>query len=270
LDFATIGGLVFSIVAIAVGAVLEHVVFSSLLGESAFLTVVGGTIGATAMSHTMHELKNLPRAFGMALKPPKLDYHGMIEYLVGLAEKARRQGLLALQEDAEKATHPLVKRGLTLAVDGSDPEAVAEILESMSDMEAEEVVHASAVFDTAGGYSPTLGIMGTVMGLITVMGQLDKPETLGPAIAVAFLATLYGVAFANLLFLPLGAKVKAAVKEQSKFNEMLMLGVTGLQSGENPRNLREKLSVFAPHGAKSKGKGKAPKEGAAQVAEEGT
>lgn len=269
MDLATVGGLVLSIVLIALGAILEHVVFSSLLGPSAFLIVIGGSIGATAMSHTMHELKLVGTATKMAFKPPKYEYEKTIDYLVNLAEKARRSGLLSLQEDAEKATDPIVKRGLMLVVDGSDPDAVADVLESMNEFAGDELKHGAAVWDTAGGYAPTLGIMGTVMGLITVMGQLDKPETLGPAIAVAFLATLYGVAFANLLFLPLGAKVKACVNEQSKYNQMMIQGVTALQSGENPRNLREKLSVYmGSHTSKAKGKGKA-EAGAGAPAEGG-
>lgn len=249
---------------IAVGAVLEHVTASSMIGPSAFLIVIGGSTGATIMSHTMEELKMFPKATMMAFKPPKLDYHGMIDYLVGLADKARRNGLLSLQEDADTATNPLVKRGLTMAVDGTDPEHVADALDAMAEMEKEHLMHAAAIWDTIGGYSPTIGILGTVMGLVTIMGNLSEPETLGAAIAVAFLATLYGVAFANLLFLPLGAKIKGAIKQEAKFNEMVIEGITGLQAGENPRNLREKLSVYAPHSSGKKAKG-----GAASAAQEG-
>jgi chemotaxis protein MotA len=263
-DFATIGGFLFAMAMIVGGAVLEHVQAKSMIGESAFMIVIGGSIGATILSHTMEELKMLPAATKMAFMPPKLDYHGMIDYLVGLADKARRNGLLSLQEDAEAATNPLIKRGLTMAVDGVDPEHVAEALESMAEMRKEEMIHAAMVWDTAGGYSPTIGILGTVMGLVTIMGNLSEPDKLGPMIAVAFLATLYGVFFANLVFLPLGAKIKGAVKQEAKFNEMLIEGIIGLQSGENPRNLREKLSIYAPHD-----NGKKARAGAAQTAQEG-
>lgn len=254
MDLATVGGFIFAMVMIVVGAVLEHVTLQSMIGPSAFLIVIGGTAGATMLSHSVEELKTVLGATKMTILPPKRDYHGMIETLVGLAEKARRNGLLSLQEDAESATNPLVKRGLTMAVDGADPEAVIEVMESLSEQEGEGVLHGAAVWDTAGGYAPTLGIMGTVMGLVTIMGNLSEPDTLGPAIAVAFLATLYGVAFANVLFLPLGAKIKALVKQQNRFNEMVITGISGIQSGENPRNLREKLSIYMPHGG---GKGKA-------------
>lgn len=266
MDLATIGGFLFAMAMIVLGAALEHASAKALIGEgtSAFLIVIGGSIGATILSHTMADLKMLPKATKLAIRPPKLDYHGMIDYLVGLADKARRNGLLSLQEDAEQAQNSLVKRGLTMAVDGSDPEHVAEALEAMADMEKEEMTHASMVWDTIGGYSPTIGILGTVMGLVTIMGNLSEPETLGGYIAVAFLATLYGVGFANLLFLPLGAKIKAALKQEAKFNDMIIQGIIGLQSGENPRNLREKLSIYAPHGSAKKAKA-----GAAQAAQEG-
>ncbi len=264
MDLATIGGFIAAMAMIVLGAALEHVVPSSMIGPSAFLIVIGGSTGATIMSHTMEELKLFPKATLLAFKPPKLDYTTMIDYLVGLADKARRNGLLSLQEDAEVAANPLVKRGLTMAVDGSDPEHVAEALESMAEMEKEEYTHAAMIWDTIGGYSPTIGILGTVMGLVTIMGNLSEPDTLGGHIAVAFLATLYGVAFANLLFLPMGAKIKGVIKQQAKFDEMLIEGIIGLQSGENPRNLKEKLSVYAPHGG-----GKKSKAGASKAAQEG-
>lgn len=264
MDFATIGGFLLAIGLIAIGAFEEGVTVKSLLGTSAFLIVIGGSVGATVLSHTMAELKMFPRTLKMAFKPPKLDYEGMIEYLVGLSDKARRNGLLALQEDADSATNPLVKRGLTMAVDGSDPELVADTLEAMTEVDAEEKMSAAAICDTVGGYSPTLGILGTVMGLVTIMRDLSSPDTLGPAIAVAFLATLYGVGFANLVFLPLGSKMKGAIKQETKFNEMVIQGIIGLQSGENPRNLREKLAIYVSATTKRKGS-----KGASQAAQEG-
>lgn len=246
MDFATIGGLLFAITAIAVGAYLEHVTLDSLLGPSAFLIVVGGSVGATILSHAVEDLKEVPRGLKMAFSPPKRDYQGMIDLLVGLAEKARRNGLLSLQEDADQAENPVVKRGLTMAVDGADPEQVVQVMEALSEQQGNQINRGAAVFETAGGFAPTLGIMGTVMGLITIMGNLSEPDTLGPAIAVAFLATLYGLGSANLFFLPMGSKIKAIAKQQAHFNEMIIVGIAGIQAGENPRNLREKLSIYLP------------------------
>lgn len=263
MDLATIIGFVLGIGLMAVGAVLEHVKFGSLLGISAFLIVIGGSIGATMMSHTMEDLKNFVPATKLALMKPKLDYKGMIDLLCELAEKARRGGLLSLQADAESATNPFVKIGLSMAVDGADPEKIQSVLNMMNEHETHEMTHASMIWDTAGGYSPTLGILGTVMGLVTIMGNLSDPDSLGPAIAVAFLATLYGVFFANLVFLPLGAKIKLVINQKKQFNEMIVTGLIGLQSGENPRGLRDKLEIYAGHAAHGK-KGKASgKEGAA-------
>lgn len=267
MDLATTGGLLVAFGLIAAGAGLEHVAFRSLIGESAFLIVMGGSIGATIISHTLSELKRVPGAIKMAFSPPKLDYPGMIDYLVGLSERARRNGLLSLQDEAEKAPNPLCQRGLTMAVDGANPEAVQEALEAMSDIDGEELNHAAAVFDTCGGYAPTIGILGTVMGLIMVMGDLSTPDALGPKIATAFLATLYGVGFANLVFLPIGSKIKGVVREQAKFNEMIIEAITGLQSGESPRRLREKLTVYM--GTGHAGKGKDAKSGATSTAQEG-
>ena len=252
MDLATIGGFILGLVLMAVGAYFEHVVFSSLLGLSAFLIVIGGSIGATMMSHTMEDLKNFMPATKLALMKPKLDYKGTIDLLCDLAEKARRGGLLSLQADAESATNPFVKRGLSMAVDGSDPEKIAEVLNTMNEHEVHEMTHGSMLWDTAGGYSPTLGILGTVMGLVTIMGNLSEPDTLGPAIAVAFLATLYGVFFANLMFLPLGAKIKLVINQKKQFNEMIISGLIGLQSGENPRAMRDRLEIYAGHAAHGK------------------
>jgi len=246
LDLATIGGVIFAIAVVATGAALEHVALKSLLGISAFLIVIGGSIGATVISHTMNDLKRVPQGLKLAFFPPKLDYTGTIDYLIGLADKARRSGLLALQTDAEAAPSPLLRQGLTMIADGADLDAVQETLDWMADMEAEETNRAAAVFESCGGYSPTLGIMGTVMALVTIMGNLNEPDTLGPAIAVAFLATLYGLGSANLFFLPMGYKIKAIAKQLTHFNEMIIVGIEGIQAGENPRNLREKLSIYLP------------------------
>ena len=246
-------GLVGALAAVLAGALLEGLHVSSLIGPTAFLIVVGGTVGATIMSHTMADLKHLGGALKRTIKPQKLDYAGSINQLTALAEKARRGGILALQEDVATAPHPILQTGLTMVVDGGDPDVVKEVLSSMIKMNEDELHHAAAVCDTAGGYCPTLGIMGTVLGLIHIMGNLDKPDTLGPAIAVAFLATFYGLAFANICFLPLGSKIKLAAQQETLFGQMLIDGVLGIQTGQNPRALKERLSVYmGSHGSKPK------------------
>ncbi|HYF76246.1 MAG TPA: flagellar motor protein [Symbiobacteriaceae bacterium] len=260
MDIATIIGLVGALAAVLVGALLEGLHMSSLIGPTAFMIVVGGTVGATVMSHTMSDLKHLGGALKRTIKPQKLDYAGSINHLTNLAEKARRGGILALQEDVATAPHPILQTGLTMVVDGGDPDVVKEVLSSMVKMNEDELHHAAAVCDTAGGYCPTLGIMGTVLGLIHIMGNLDQPDTLGPAIAVAFLATFYGLAFANMMFLPLGSKIKLAAHQETLFGQMLIDGILGIQTGQNPRALKERLSVYmGSHGSKPKKESKGEK-----------
>lgn len=244
MDLSTVLGFVAAMAMVLVGAIFEGLHLSSLVGPTAFLIVVGGTLGATVMSHTRKDLKHLVGALRMTVFPLKLDHVGTINYLTTMADQARKDGLLSLQKEIAQAPHPVLKVGLTMAVDGGDPQEIREVLQSMVKMHEEELVHAAAVCDTAGGYCPTLGIMGTVMGLVHVMGNLSEPDTLGPAIAVAFLATLYGVAFANLLFLPLGSKIKLIAQQQSHYEKVMIEGVVGLQTGQNPRNLRERLLIL--------------------------
>ncbi|MDF2627641.1 MAG: motA [Symbiobacteriaceae bacterium] len=259
MDFATLGGLAIALACVLLGAILEGLHLDSLVGPTAFMIVVGGTIGATVMSHTMQDLKHLGGAMKRTVKPLRLDYAGSIEYLASLAEKARRGGILALQEDVAKAPHPVLKTGLTMVVDGGDPDVVKDVLSAMVKMNEDDLHHAAAVCDTAGGYCPTLGIMGTVLGLIHIMGNLDKPDTLGPAIAVAFLATFYGLAFANMCFLPLGSKIKLAAHQETLYGQMLIDGILGIQTGQNPRALSERLTaVYSASHGKKKAKGEKP------------
>lgn len=254
MDLVTVIGFVAAMAFVLVGALLEGLHLSALFGPTALLIVVGGTLGATVMSHTKEDLKHLGGALKQTVIPVKLDFNGTIEQIVTLAEKARRSGLLSLQEDVNNASHPLIERGLTMAVDGSDPDDVRQVLSSMTKLKEEELHHAAAVCDTAGGYCPTIGILGTVMGLVHIMGNLSDPDSLGPAIAVAFLATLYGVAFANLLFLPLGSKIKLLAHREKLYSEMITEGIIGLQTNPNPRALRERLSVYlGSHGGHAKG-----------------
>lgn len=243
----TIIGYVLALVGIALGAYLEHVTFSSLFGPSAFLIVVVGSIGATAISHSASDLKGFLKSVRYVFVNPKLDFPGYIEKLVELADKARKNGLLALQEDAEQADNLLLQRGLTMAIDGADQEKVRAAMEFISQKELEPFEQGSAVGNTAAGYMPTIGIVGTVMAMTAVMRNLDRPETLGPSIAVAFLATLYGLLFANLLAAPWGTRMSRVAAEFRSFHEMIITGVLAIQEGENPRNLREQLEIYLLH-----------------------
>jgi len=166
--------------------------------------------------------------------------------LVGYAESARRDGLLALDEVTASIEDPFTKKGLQLVVDGTDPDLVADILEAEND--AMRKRHSAAVqpFDKAGGYAPTMGIIGTVFGLVHVLGNLDQPATLGPMIAAAFIATLLGVASANVVFLPAGARLKQLSQEELHARSLIVEGILSIQAGDNPRVVQEKLITFVP------------------------
>lgn len=256
MDLSTIGGFILGLLLLVVGMMMEKITIKALMGPSAAVIVFGCSLGIIALSHTVEELKLLPRALKTLLSPPKLDYAGTVEYLVGLATKARRNGLLSLQEDAASAPNPLVARGLTMAADGSDPETIEETLEMISAMEADTLKTAAAVFDTGATYGPGMGILGTVIGLVVVMGNLSTPDKLGPAIAIAFLSTIYGLIQANFVCMPISAKLKGLAKRQNRYNEMLTLALVGIVAGENPRNLGDKLSLYIvekPKPAKASG-----------------
>lgn len=255
MDLASVGGLLLGVGALLATALLEGIHLSTLFAPSALLLIVGGSLGATLMQHSMHEFKQLPRVIRHAFAPPKRDFAGLLDLLVGLADKARRNGILSLQEDIPGAPHPLLQRGLNLVVDGIDPDKVREILDTQAEGMIHEQKQVAAMLEDAGGFAPTLGIVGTVLGLIHVLGNLSDAANLGGAIAVAFLATFYGLATANLFWLPLAAKARKGIHEEEQFFGMISEGLAALQAGENPKTLRERLELFLPHPVPARAKG---------------
>jgi chemotaxis protein MotA len=223
---------------------------SALIVPSAMLIIFGGTAGAVAISFPMSRLKEIPKALGMAFKETKRDPSVIIEELVDMATIARREGVLALEQRAQEHSNDFLRDGLMMVVDGTDPELTRQILEL--EMDALEHHHEgwAKIFETAGGYAPAMGIIGTVMGLIHVLGNLSEPSTLGPAIAVAFTATLYGVSSANVAYLPLASKIKIRSKEQISEMELMLEGILALQAGENPQLIKKKLKSFQHQGQK--------------------
>ena len=204
-------GLVVAIAGLYLGATMEGSNPMAILSPSAMLIVLGGTLGAVIIGTSFAAITNIPKMYMKAFNPPLHDLNAKVAELVGYAEAARRDGLLALDEVTSTIEDPYTKKGLQLVVDGTDPDLVADILESEND--AMRKRHAASVqpFDKAGGYAPTMGIIGTVFGLIHVLGNLDKPETLGPSISAAFVATLLGVASANVIYLPISRAPEAAL-----------------------------------------------------------
>lgn len=242
----TLIGLIVGCAGIALGATMEGSNVMAVLNPSAMLIVLGGTLGASMAGTSFDNVKNIPVLYKKVMSAAPPDMVGRLSELVGYAEKARRDGLLALDEQLATVEDPYIKKGLQLVVDGTDPDLVADVLEAENDSMKKR--HAAAVqpFDKAGGYAPTMGIIGTVFGLVHVLGNLDAPETLGPSISAAFIATLIGVASANVIFLPVGARLKALSAEELHFRQMTLEGILAIQAGDNPRVVAEKLLAYVP------------------------
>ncbi len=244
MDIMTILGLIIGLTAIVGGNLLEGGHTESLMIFTAFFIVFGGTLGAVMVQTPLRVfMLSLKRAMWM-VKPPQVDMLGMIEKIVEWSQTARKEGLLSLQEIAEGESDMFSKNGLQMLADGSEPESVRGILEVELSSAEDKDLQAAKVFEGFGGYSPTIGIIGAVMGLIHVMENLSNPEALGPGIAVAFVATIYGVGLANLVFLPMANKLKSITNSQSQYREMIIDGLVCIAEGENPRNIDAKLRGY--------------------------
>ncbi len=243
MDLSTIIGIIVGFGFIIVGFILEGGTVGSLWGFSAALIVFGGTAGAVLISFPLSDLRNLPKWFKIAFTGQSFGSGEAYETLVRFAEKARREGLLSLEQELETVTDRFTRQGMQLVIDGTDPEITREILESNIAVLEKRHKVGVAVFEAAGGYGPTMGIIGTVMGLVMVLGNLSDPEALSHSIAAAFIATLYGVGSANLLWLPIATKLKMKDKSEVSAMEMVLDGILSIQAGENPSILKEKLKT---------------------------
>ncbi|WP_067621162.1 flagellar motor protein [Alicyclobacillus acidiphilus] len=244
MDLATILGLVIALVGLLGGFIMDKGSLASLIQPSAALIVFGGTIGATLLSNRMKSFTSIVRylmiAFFDKTKPP----HGTIDLLVEMAMIARREGILALEDKVDEFDDPFLKNGVRLIVDGVDPELVKQMLEiEVSFIEQRHEIGVT-LFESAAGFAPTMGIIGTVMGLVHVLGSLDDVSTLGPEIATAFIATLYGVASANVFWMPIANKLRVRSQDELLEREMTIEGILSIQAGENPTVLRQKLLSF--------------------------
>lgn len=252
MDILTILGLAMGFGAVIGGQVLEGGSLHSITQFTAAIIVFGGTIGAVLVNYPMSTFLLALKNAKMALLNTKADPKKLIKELSELAAVARKDGLLALEGRIKKVEDPFLKKGLQLVVDGTEPKLTREILE-IEITYSEEYHHASAkVFESAGGYSPTIGILGAVLGLIHVMENLADPTKLGSGIAVAFVATVYGVGSANLVYLPLAGKLKFKMREEAIIKELIIEGLISLSEGENPRRVEEKLAGFLRDSEKNK------------------
>ncbi|MGD8672064.1 MAG: flagellar motor protein [Thiogranum sp.] len=244
MDILSMIGILLALVAILGGNLLEGGHTSSLVQLTAFIIVGGGTLGAVMVQTPIRTFVRSIRIAIWVFVPVKLRPEEVAEKIVNWSNIARREGLLGLEAIAEEEQDLFARKGLQLLVDGSEPEVIRSILEVEIDSKEHQDMQAAKVFDGMGGYSPTIGIIGAVMGLIHVMNNLADPSKLGSGIATAFVATIYGVGFANLLFLPMANKLKSQVHSQTQFREMIVEGVISIAEGENPRNIETKLQGF--------------------------
>jgi chemotaxis protein MotA len=243
-DLYSIIGLILAVVAITVGAVLKGAGLQALLSSAAFMIVVVGTTAAIMVQTPSHVMRRALLMLPWVFRPPRLQPEQQIEKIVDWSNVARRQGLLGLEPMIEDEIDPFLRKGLQLVVDGSEPDAIRNTLEV--ELEAREAAdtRAAKVFEGMGVYAPTLGIIGAVLGLMSVMQNLADPSRLGKGIAAAFVATVYGIGLANLLFLPVANKLKVAVQAQSHLQEMLIEGLIAIAQGENPRIIEGRLRGY--------------------------
>ncbi len=244
MDILTIAGILIGISALLGGQILEGGSLNSILQPTAAIIVFGGTLGAVLVSHPLATFVQAVKDARKAFVNGGLSTASMIGYIAGLAVQSKTHGLLSLESRLKDIKIPFFTKGLHLVIDGEEPERIRDILE-IELQYSEEYSEASAgLFESAGGFAPTIGILGAVLGLIQVMENLAEPDKLGAGIAVAFVATVYGVGSANLLWLPLAEKIKKRVREESIIKELMIEGFIGLSTGENPRTLKEKLDGF--------------------------
>jgi len=244
MDKASIGGAFLAIAGIVAGLLIEGGNLSQILQPTAALIVFGGTMGAVLLQFP---LTTVVAAFGRLARvfaaPAKQDGQ-LIRLLVAFANKARRNGVVSLDSDLQTIEDPFLKRSLMLAVDGTEPNELRSIMQVSLDSATESEERLPAVFESAGGFSPTIGILGAVLGLIQVMQHLDNIQEVGRGIAVAFVATIYGVGIANLFFLPFAGKMRIRIREEHMRREMMLEGVISILEGMNPRMLEVKLGGF--------------------------
>jgi chemotaxis protein MotA len=244
-DLLSIIGLLLAVVAIVVGSILKGAGVQALLSGAAFMIVVVGTIAAILVQTSWPVMKHALAMLPWVIRPPYYDGEALIKMLVDWSAAARKQGLLGLEPMlSDERLDEFLKKGLQLVVDGSEPEAVRSIMEVELNIREHGDTRAAKVFEGMGIYAPTLGIIGAVLGLMSVMQNLADPSKLGVGIAAAFVATVYGIGLANLVFLPIANKLKSVVQTQTQMREMMIEGLVSIAQGDNPRSIELKLQGY--------------------------
>jgi len=252
-------GIAVALGAVITGNIIEGGHIGSLIGGPAALIVIGGTIGAVIVQFPLAMCGAALKTAVKLIKKTNRDATKLLEEIVDYAQRARKDGILALEKVATAASDPLLAKGLLMAVDGSDSNAIRSTLELLITQEEEHNENSAKVFEAAGGYSPTVGIIGAVLGLIHVMSNLSDIAAVGAGIAAAFVATIYGVAVANILFLPIAGRIKMCHHEEVRTQELIVAGVLAIQEGLNPKVVRERLAAYVTdHGSKGVASGASP------------
>ncbi|WP_295006496.1 flagellar motor protein [uncultured Dechloromonas sp.] len=244
MDKISLAGLAIGLFAIVGGQYLEGGHVGSLVQPTALLIVLGGTLGAVLLQSPIHVFRRGMRMVKWVWVPPVIEQKRLIEQVLMWSQLSRREGLLALENQMPRVKDEFTRRGLQLLVDGADPERIRELLEVEIDTYEDELRQSAKIWESAGGYSPTIGILGAVMGLIHVMENLSDPTKLGAGIAVAFVATIYGVGLANLVYLPIAGKLKYYIGRMVATREMLVDGLVGIAVGDNPRIIEGRLKGY--------------------------
>jgi chemotaxis protein MotA len=259
-DFATIGGLLLSVGGILGGLLLEGGKLADVAQVTAAMIVLGGTLGAVLVTTPLPVLLSAAGKLSHVFIERSQTPDTLIEEIIGYATKARKGGIVSLEQDAEHIQEPFLRKAINLAVDGTDLQEIRKMMELEITLEEQHGEAEAKVYEAAGGYSPTVGIIGAVLGLIQVMKHIEDVNEVGRGIAVAFVATVYGVGIANLFFLPAGNKLRARLHGSVQIKELILEGVTGIVEGLNPKLIRSRLEAYtarSPKPKQSKGKQKA-------------
>ena len=244
MDILSVLGLILAVCAILIGAVLKGAGIQALLSPAAFMIVIVGTIAAICLQTPLEVMKRALRISPWIFRPPAVRRAELVKKMVEWSNTARKQGLLGLESVIDREPDDFVRKGLQLVVDGSEPDVIRTVLEVDLHTREQADIRAAKVFEGMGVYAPTLGIIGAVLGLMAVMQNLADPAKLGKGIAAAFVATIYGIGFANLFFLPAASKLKVAIQGLSQAREMVIEGMISIAQGENPRSIEAKLQGY--------------------------
>ncbi len=248
MDIIALFGLIIGIGAIIAGNIVEGGTTSHLIQAAAAMIVFGGTAGATMLSYSRKDLLSAINSLRIVFSNKERDPFMIIDDAINILVQARRMGLIALQPEIMQLENNFLKKGLNLVVDGMSPRMIREILEQEIYSYETSMRRSAKVFESAGGYAPTIGILGAVLGLIQVMSNVAEPSKIGAGISVAFVATIYGVGSANLVLLPIARKILNRMNEEITLMELVVEGVLGVESGINPYFLRARLNAFLETG----------------------